>query len=332
VLFSGLLGILLVADAWNIVSEIHQVEDFRNAGGSVIVLTAPHMIDGASCDRLRNLPGIRASGAVVQLANGLEVPALPDAEIPTFAATPGIAEIVKGRSSGPGGIILSQELAEQLVVGPGDSITTNSGLARVSQVFPYPSDGRLPILEYAALMPSTSAGTFDSCWADIWPPDSEKAALLRTAIVPSVTAVDNSIELRQLNSTVAPTAIGYPAYEARVTAAAGSAGVVLSWMLGSGVVWLRRLEIASALHAGVKKGALLVQVALEMLAGLLPGAILTFPAIAVTTRSVGATDRIAIWEGALLLALLSLASGVIGGLASVISIRESSLFRYFKER
>jgi hypothetical protein len=106
-------------------------------------------------------------------------------------------------------------------------------------------------------------GRFDYCWAEVWPPDSTSASLLLLTVA-DVSQPDVELRVDQLNARFGTELDPAALYRHRITRFTPVVVVaVAGLLLGRVGVRLRRLEFASAMHAGVSRRALLFQVTVE---------------------------------------------------------------------
>ena len=84
ILVTALVGGIICADAFSLRSVSVEAASFRVHLGSVRVLQAQGSIDGATCDALSRIPGVRA-GAVRSVESGLSPLALPASSLPLLA-------------------------------------------------------------------------------------------------------------------------------------------------------------------------------------------------------------------------------------------------------
>src|SRR5690606_16915969 len=273
--FALLVGGISFFDARVLVDANQKVAAWRDSGASITIVHAERSIDGAACDALAGVAGISGAGAGRTRPDGLPLPALPLGS-PTFAeVTPGFARLIATAASGSatpgaatrdsldqGGLLLSEALAKTLDRGPGTDLDTGHGRARVAGAYATPDDGRLTTLGYAALAQVPANGLFDYCWVEIWPPDPATAALARAAVAAERVS-DVDVSVGQLNPTHGDHLDALALYQERPTRFAPVAAVAAGLLLGLVGVRLRRLEIASAMHAGVTRRALRAQLGIE---------------------------------------------------------------------
>ncbi|WP_223227628.1 hypothetical protein [Leifsonia xyli] len=304
---------------------------FRAAGASVITLAAADRIDGCSCDRLAELPGVRAAGALRDSGRGVSAATLPSSSIPVFEVTPVFAAILPAERAAITGLLVSDQVAEALAVRAGDSIATEDGPVGVAGVYGYPSDGRRPCYGYAALAPAGDSDAFDECWIDVWPLSSDIPKLLHTTLLPTQ-ADDERPVLSQLNTTRGASFEGETLFAGRITQYGGPVALALGAGLGFVAVRSRRMHLASALHAGVSRADLAAITALETVVWVIP--CLVFTAAVIGVFAAGGADADAVTTAILggRIGLLAAAGVLLGTAAGFGLVRERHLFRYFADR
>lgn len=332
-LFAALLATataaLAIADARAVLDVQRSAAEFTAAGASVRLMVAKSTTDGAACERLAGVDGIRAAGALREAAP-VVLRAMPANPVPAYAVTPGLIAVLGGDGRA-GGAWIPRQLASALAVRPGQVLATTAGAMPLAGVYDYPDDGRDLRPAYAVLLPQAPAGAFDECWADVWPVSAERAALLHTALVVDTGSRDPVTDA-QLNNRLGDGFDGAARFAARPTGYAPVGAAALGLLLGFVAVWIRRLEIAGALHLGESRTALLATLLLESAAwasaalllagcalvfGVVPGGVADpWDAYAVGARALGAA------------ALCVLCGTVLG----VYAVRERQLFGYFKNR
>ncbi|ALJ18689.1 hypothetical protein [Microbacterium sp. No. 7] len=336
VLFATLLGLavgsLVVVDLLQIRTFTDAAQAYQRSGASIAVLEAPQHIDGAACQALADIEGVRAAGAVRAEERRLTLSALPGAPVPVSSVTAGFAELL-GADVDPGaGVYLSDQVAEAIQAAPGGEIATHDGPVRVVGVYAYPSDGRMPGYGYMALVPVNDGGPFDACWADVWPQSDGIPSLLYTALSPIAAGADVQVSLGQLNATLGTRFSGAADFEGRLTRFAPLAAGLVALALGFLALRLRRLEIASNLHAGIARADQRGILAVETAAWIAVAVLLAESAIVVTIAADPAADRAAL----LLIAQRAVFAAVVGATAGALTAwlltRERHLFRYFKGR
>lgn len=336
--FFLLIGGLGSAQAFWIAQVNRDADHWRSVGAAIQVVTMPGKIDGATCDELARVSGVAAAGAV---RNGpsLQFAALPSTTFATFEGTPGLSKVL-GVNAPPDapkiGVWISSDLASTLGVSgqATRALRTTAGQSiLVAGQYAYAEDGRLPILAYNLVSEVPAAGAFDACWVEIWPENPELDALLTLPVEGSKTSGQaDAPKIQQLNASEGTVFAGKQRLERLPNWLPLSASVTIGILLGFILIWSRRLEIASALHAGISKIALMLQVAAELMIATTSAAALSLAA----GLTISSTSN----PGAPLPALLACASVVATGLTSTIvgavlmtfAISENRLFRYFKSR
>jgi hypothetical protein len=329
------VGGLAVADVRAVVDVSRTADRYRSAGAAVSTVESATLdVDGARCEALGATAGVVAAGAA-RPAEPTQAVALPGSDLTTWEVTPGLLDVVAasgGRPSGAraaGGVWLSADLAATLGVEPGGTVATRAGTAHVAGVYTWPDDGRRRDLGYAVLVPVAGVGRFDRCWAQVWPPDEGLSGLLRAVVEP--TGADEA-RTGTLNTTLGEELDAVGMLARRPTRPAPAAALAVGAALGLVAVRRRRLELASALHAGVPRPHLVWQHLVEAAAWALAGSLVAAAAVAVAAAT-GNPDPVLAACGAGWRAVMAGAVGVVlGTLVGVLATRESHLFRYAKDR
>jgi hypothetical protein len=341
--FALLVGGMVILDLRTVVGVNRQITQWRASGASVTVVYAPGGIDGAACEALAGAAGIVASGATRQREHNLSLPALPLGAPSYVEVTPGFARLIATAAGGSqtpyaatpeylarGGLLLADSLAATLNRGPGSTLVTGEGEALVAGAYATPDDGRQNLFSYSVLAQVPAEGRFDYCWAEVWPPDSTAASLLLT--VADVNQPEVELRVDQFNARFGTELDPAALYRDRVTRFTPAVVALAGLLLGLVGVRLRRLEFASALHAGVSRPALALQVTIETGVWLALGLVLAAPAVwfaAYSGNSLPAGPWAAPTGVAAAFAVAGTLTGVVIGLALT---REEHLFRYFKNR
>ena len=330
-----------------------------SAGASTYVITAPGHIDGQTCSRLQAVDGVLAAGAFRSVDTRTVLAAFPSTGVPTYQTTPNAVTVFdiasnglhadgassSARGLGDGmGIVLSREAADLIGADVGDRLALADGRqTTVTAVYDYPDDGRASGYGYAALEPVPENGMFDSCMVAAWPIPDDFDALLRYTVgdaEPSAAADVNESDssqsvdatISQLNATLGTVPPSASSFRHRLTGMAFIVVTVVALLAAGASAWSRRVELASALHAGYRHVTLIAQLTMETAAICGAGTMMALPlaAYAVTTSQPG--DRLA-----MVAALARIAVSVdIGALVGIIlvaaGVRERLLFWFFKER
>lgn len=330
ILLAAIAGGLAIADARSVIGIERDAADFVTSGASVRVLVAQRTTDGAACERLAGISGVRAAGALKE-TDAVVLRAMIANPIPAYTVTPGLIELLGGTTAAPAGAWIPAGLARTLGVGPGQQLATTTGPVAIAGVYDFPDDGRDSRLNYAALFPQAATGTYDECWADVWPLSEARDQLLYSAITVDKTSSD-PVSVGRLNTSRGTRFDGVALFEERPTRYALPGCVLAGLLLGFLAIRIRRLEIAGALHIGETRRAVLSTVLIET-AAWAAGALLLAACALVFGVLAGATaDPLGIYlidiRGPAAAACASLAGAVL----ATFTIREKHLFRYFKNR
>lgn len=335
--FAVVVGALAYADVRAAVDVLRGAAEYRASGSSVQVLEVPQGIDGARCHALGEATGVVAAGALRQ-GDPVRALAMPSSQITLWEATPDLVDLVadvggdvtdSAGGYGASGVWYSRDLAETLGARSGRDIATTTGPAVTAGVYSWPDDGRARTLGYAALAPVTPTGVFDQCWVQVWPADVDTAGLVYAAMDPDKA---DQATVSRLNASLGATYDTPGLLARRPTALAPVAAAVVGLVLGYLAVRLRRLELAAALHARVRKPHLAWQQTLEAAAWVAAGVAIAAAAVAhaAHTGNPDPSDWTFLLGARTLLA--GAAATLLGTLAGVATTRERHLFRYFKNR
>ncbi|MCL2595245.1 MAG: hypothetical protein FWD83_06965 [Promicromonosporaceae bacterium] len=346
--FALVVGAAGFAQARGVVGVAQDALTWQQQGSAVQIITFENQIDGRQCDALASLPGIGAAGAVRQI-DSVRLAALPSVPISTFEVTPGLGELL-GVTAGPGqeigGVWLSEDLAR--VIGITDTelplvIQNVEGAGRwahggtfgVAGVYSSPAGGQSSPLDYAVLSPAAPVGSFDSCWALLWPESSQTISLLPLSVEVTSTAPGEHRQtprLAQLNTTAGTSFDAAGRLDALPTWPLTVAAVGFAAVLGFGLTYTRKLELASALHAGVRKPSLLIQLGIEALYWLIPAVALVIPAAFWAAARENPDPTWIAFYPALRTTALAVLAALLTVLIAALLVREKHLFRHFKQR
>ncbi|KAB5607947.1 hypothetical protein [Bifidobacterium jacchi] len=249
------------------------------------------------------------------------------------AGTPTKPRIAASSRIDTSGIWVSRELAADFGLTVGTRFETTTGTTTVAGVFDWPNDGRDTRFAYAMLVPaSPSQGVFEECWAKQWPTTAQTDELLYSTVVASNDSEPGAAGVTEINKSFDSRYDAQVAYAGRMTRWMPYVALAVGLLLGLIAVRRRRLEYAGALHSGQSKGAQLLGIALETLiwaglGALCSGSLLTTYGVRAARSDVLAV-LIAAWRSPLAL----FAGAMVAALAAGSLIRESQLFRYFKNR
>lgn len=333
-LFAALGSVGLVRlDLGTVLTQIADAQRYQERGASITILSSPGGIDGQRCDALNEHDGVRAAGALREETDDVRLTSLPQNPLPHWSSSPGFATMLPA-SSGQHlpGLLLPFQLTSTLGIDIGDPVHTSAGSTILGGSYDYPDDGRPPGLGYAVIAPTAANETFDECWIDVQPTNPATRELLYTTIRADAPAGDTPPALTQHNASLGQLADTEQDYHQRATAHVPYVALLAGLLLGGLAIWVRRLELASALHTGVRKRDLLAIVTLESSSWALPGAALSVPVAAYLAHDLRAPDFSAVIITSLAPPACFAAGALLGtGLATAL-IRERRLFAYFKTR
>lgn len=332
-LIAALAGSLAAMDTNAMTAVVGSAEQFRERGGSITILTAENSIDGRACDALADLDGVRSAGAISESETPLALAGIPQNPLTFFTSSPGFATMLPA-STGQRtpGLLLPDTVAQTLGLTIGDPIRTANGQSVLGGTYAYPDDGRPRGMGYAVIAPDSPQRLFNQCWIDAYPVTQQTIDMLYTAIAAGSSLPDSGPSLTQHNLALG--APGQPAAEfaSRPTMIFPLIGGVLGLLIGGMAVWSRRLEIASALHAGIRKRDQMSVLLLESLAWSFAGALAAIPVIAYLTQDLAVEDHLAVVLTAVQTPIMTASGVLLGGLVTALLIRERRLFSYFKGR
>jgi len=327
-LLAVLVGGPAIAEQAALLGAQHQAQQYRDSGAAIQVLSSD-AVDGGRCDALRTMPGITAAGARRE-AGTVRVTAMPSRDLTVHEVTPGFIHVIAGPDAVPdAGVWLPGPLADTLGAAAGTELDTSRGPMRVAGVFPWPDDGRPAVLDSAIVAPVPAIGSFDACWAFAWPADGAAKPYLYLAVAPGA---DGASAVGALNTRLGETFDLDAVVAGRLTTLAAAVAAVLGAGIGGALVYGRRLEIASNLHAGVPRSAVVMQALLEVLACVAGAGVLL---AGVTLAHVVAYPDAAVmwtWGAGMRVVGAGLAGTVLGGAIAVMGVRERHLFRFFRQR
>ena len=337
-IFAIALAVILAtfagAEVITVAALENQADRFRNAGGSTLIYTAQGQISGSACDALAAIPTVRGAGAIRRATVDETATALPGTTVPTFDVSPTFGGFTAlGRPPAGQGAIISDELSAALQVKAGGILHLVSGSTRVAGVYDYPQDGRAPGLGYAILIPTGVSKPFDACWVESWPQTSAIEGLL-TSVVISRTGSHTEAPpvLAQLNGSLGRSFDGSGLFNSRLTRWAAYAAAAAGFLLGLLSVRLRRLELASARHAGVRSTAQITQIAIETLMWAGCSVAIALAGVILLARATQATQPGTLVDLGGRVLEAGGASVVIGAIVGAALASERLLFRYFKDR
>jgi hypothetical protein len=333
---AGLLGclatVVISASAITDSMAAHSIElsakEFQTSGAAVRVMRAPGQVDGVACDRLVELAGIEAAGAVRKEPTELRPQALTRQRIPVYGVSPrfGSFPSIPGFRSGEG-MAVSRELAEMLGVGPQSEVSISGGHAvQISSVFRWPDDGRVGDLGFAFVGASAPSKPFDECWISLSPGSPAFIDAQASTLVAQPAAGTDPPEFAQLNSTLGSTSPDSQRWGERSSRWLPLLAFVCMALIGYAALVWRRLELATAQHLGVSRASLVAILSIETLLWYLP-AVLASMAIGLLVNQQTGSQLSEVWWRSACVGAVGLAASMI---VSVLQSSEKRLFNIFK--
>ncbi|SDN30741.1 hypothetical protein [Actinomyces ruminicola] len=332
---------IVVVDVCTVADQAGHAETIRSSGGAVYVVTAEGAIDAGACEALATEAGTEA-GALRDRTTGAVPLRLPASTLPVKEVSPGFVRILLAGEDVDDGILLGADAAMAFGVAPTpqdddafvrlDSavVELREGVAEVSVVYAWPDDGRRPGMSYAAVMQVPGSGLFDECWVSTWPQREDMDVMLRSVLSPE--AADIKPRVAQLNARYGDSQQFATAFLERPTRWAIAVAGVLAFILGWLSLWLRRLEIASDLNAGVRRTDLFVKVLVHTLLWTTPAFCATVAVGSWLAQCVSCEDGSALWAIGLAGGTAVLSASVIGASVCFCLIREDHLMEYSRKR
>ncbi|MCD4557361.1 hypothetical protein [Schaalia sp. lx-100] len=334
----GGLALVHVITIGNVLRDTYQ---WRNAGASIHILNVPGGINGKLCESLSRIEGIHASGAL-RSGPTLTLAQLPQNPMSSLEVSPGMEKVLHVEAPHPqtrgGGMWVSSDLAALLsddaspssLILHTDSDTSAPNIVPVSGIFPQVEDGRAPIFARNIVIPVAAHGLFDACWAEIWPESSALEQLLTYAVVngqedsaQAETQLFNTSQGQHFDVTKRLGPLPFWFYTA--------AAICFAQIIGIAFSWSRRLEGASALHAGVDRLSFVIQLTVEYgFAALLSWTVL-LPILFFTSTVLGIIQW-NLWGSGILIVSASYLCGALGVILGALRIQENQLFALFKAR
>lgn len=302
---------------------------FQNAGASTFIASAPSAIDGRLCDSLRVNASVNEAGALRPAKMTIRSLAAPSFTIPAFEVTPGLLSLL-GVSPTASGVVLSSQVADQLGVRTGDTVALHDGSnPTVAGIYNFPEDGRTSTLAFAVLIPVNLDGAFDSCWAQVWPiTDSTR----KLPLLAGFKVQDQSTDLTQLNSKLGNDFSGEADFHNRMTQWSPEFVLFAIAAIFALSVFLRRVVIASDLHAGVRRVDVVSILLFEGVVTVLPSLSALLVLDATLLRPVARSDISTLFVEQAMIAVAVIAGMIMGTVFGSTFTRETRLFSYFKRR
>jgi len=292
------------------------------AGASILTLSANKHIDGAACAALSTISGVTASGAIRAKTDPVVALALPSSTVPVWEVTQGFPEILGIKLSADTGVVISDQLAETLQLASGDILKMSESTTGI--------DGRRPGYGYGILAPVPNNDPFDECWAEVWPMSQDTRSLLYSTLIPG--EVENAqIVYAQLNTTLGAV-FDNTRFSDRITKYCAIIGGIFGLALSYLAVRIRKVEHASALHAGLDKTSLPLLTMIEMFSWLLATVILSASLTIIFTATTHSNNTMSLYLLAAKIVGLTTLGVYCGTLIAISLAKENQLFRHLKNR
>ncbi len=334
-LFVIAISLLVLHELFTIAGLSDRAEAFQAAGANTRIVIAKGRIDGETCDALSRQHNLE-SAAIRTLQNPVKAEVMSSVPLEQYVATPGIAAVLNARSLGGdvtsrAGAIVSDEVVQQL--GPLTApLATDAGEMQVAGVFPTPDDGRRAGLGFAAIYPElVNVEPYDECWITSWPDHPDALSLLNSVVLPAERSGEPAPELTQWNTTLGASFDGHQQFMDRFTQHHPYFASSLGAAIGFFALRTRRLEIAASRHARVRTEALLgMQLLQQSVWVVLGGALVTFVGAIISSGHPESAPSL--MSATVRITGFAAVGALCGVSAGVVSIRETALFTYFRER
>lgn len=323
---------LAVADAAAVEQQVVAAQEFRASGAATRIIAAEGRIDPAACEVLTTVPGVSAAGAIRASGEPIVVRSLPGAPVPAYEVSPGFARVVAPDADVAAGALLSKDLADDLDAPAGTTVLTDRGEMRIGAAFDYPTDGRRAGLGYAVLAATPERTAFDECWVSAWPEIANIRALLLGTLRADGGGQEEPPQLVQLNASLGEEFGGGTTFLDRPTRAAVPVAALVALGLGYLSVRLRRLQLASALHAGVTRADAVAIQLLEAAAWAGTACVIGAGFAAVAAVALTGGESLAVFRALAGIPLAGFAGALSGAAIAAVEAREKQLLRFFKER
>lgn len=335
IVFTALLLVLVLHESLTLTGILRAAEAYQTAGANIRLVVADGRVDGAACAALADEYGV-ASAALRVLNEPARAEVMRAAPLNQVTATPGIGEMLDatGRGGGPvdrAGVLVSEQVTEHLG-SPDRPWPSDAGPLDVAGVFPYPEDGRRTGLGFAVISPELPGEEpYDECWIRSWPEYPDFGSLLSSVVLPATSPDTPAPEITQLNTSLGAGFDGAALFRDRASRFNAYAALGIGAVVGVVAARRRRLEIASARHAGASPGDVLLIHTLQHASWIAAGCAVAFSAGALSSAAApGAVGTLT--ELTLRTVSLGGVGALLGVVVTVCAIPERSLFDYFKQR
>ena len=343
----------MCADLTQVAGLVGNARQWKESGASTYAITLQGGIDGAACEGLRSANGVLGAAALRQSSDRVRIASLPATGIPAYEASAHIAKVfaAKGTRKDDSGVIMSTAVTRTYGAHAGTVLPLVGGARmRVSTTFDWPGDGRQPAYGYAIISPGNDTGAYDTCLVRAWPVPDDIENLLCVSIRADVQSGADAggnvtsagtngsggtqhAKISRINTALGSHMPGPADYDARITRHAPLLMFAVAMALGCASVCMRRIEIASALHAGCPKAAMLLQLLLETLAAVAASCMICMPVIVAVPFILTGSGDVMPTVAMLCRVPCAMSVGMLAGAAAgAMTIRERQLFAYFKAR
>lgn len=327
----GLTAGPCLLDLIAVTTILDEQRSFRQAGAAVQIVEAAGSIAPEQCLAFATVPGVVGALALRMGPSSFRAASLPRTQPALVEVTGDVSTMLHVDSLEFDGVLLSEQLADTLSAEPGSEVPLLGSPAEVPVrgIFLWPDDGRLPTLSGAAVVEVPPAGAFDECWVEIWPVDD----MLGASILSAVAQGEASPIRAQLNARLGEGHSTVALLDARITAFARYFAITAAGLLGFASTWMRRVEIASNLHAGATRSAVTLQTLLETTAWGTVHVIAVWACLLAAARALAyPADASAVFVSQAMTAGAASLAILLGALVGASSVRRSALFRYAKDR
>jgi len=329
-LFSVAVLVIGLGDALTVQRYMEEAIHYRDSGAATVTVVSPGQINGNSCDKLVTIPSIMAAGALRQDDESLVSTVLPKGAIASYSVTEGALSVFQTSDSKTVGVVVSTTVANTLGVSPGQTVPLTIGQTEVRGQFDWPNDGRRPGFDFAILTPITGDELFDECWIKAWPVPENIQVLLRLVIDNTTGDTTAKIDYSQVNTSLGAHFTGVERYSSRISQVAPLLIFVVAVLLGLVMVWVRRLELATAQHVGAPLFAQAVQLLMEYGICIVIGGGIVLGIDTAVVLFLPQLDHSALYDILIKCFGCGVCGGIVGVVLAVCAISPKQLFRYFK--
>jgi hypothetical protein len=336
VIFLLTAGTLVGLDLFSVAQIVSEVDAYQARGANIYTLSTTKRINGVVCDDLKRMDNVIASGAIRSSRQSYFSKVTPNSPITVKEITPGAYELFSGQPFDRGGVLVSEQVLEALRLKIGDQLNFGNLNTSVSGTYAYPNDGRQPDFSYNILGPVSADQNFDLCWVQVWPIFDGISALLQMSMVSPSGAVSNATEMTynitQLNAGNEPLLDPAAKFYQRPTLWVFLIAALIGLGLGFFLTYVRKLEIASALHVNATKKDLLAIHWLDALTWSTLGTLAIIPITAYFALFLGGSDPLSLILLSLKIISFEIIGILLGVFLAILLVKEKHYYRYFVTR